>query len=117
MASEHGRQALHRLDTLLADRPSRSGHDFSAATRCLTAFRDEVVQAWRASGSDADRARLDTVNSVLSAVLGGYFPRGTVPWEEIAQARGMLARVVEGQTVSWPALRDASWQTLARKQT
>ena len=96
MASEHGRQALHWLDKLLAERPSKSGHDFSEATRCLTAFRDEVVAHWRASRSETDRAHMGTVNSVLSAVLGGHFPRGDIPWPEIEQARGMLAWVVEG---------------------
>jgi len=97
MASDHGRQALQWLDTLLEEQPSKSGHDFSAATRCLTAFRDELVEHWRATRSEADRARMGTVNSVISAVLGGHFPRGDIPWSEIKQARGMLAGVVEPQ--------------------
>jgi hypothetical protein len=96
MANDPDRSALHWLDKLLAERPSKSGHDFSEATRCLTAFRDQVVADWRASRSEADRARMGTVNSVISAVLGGHFPRGDIPWEEIEQARGMLAGVVEG---------------------
>jgi formate dehydrogenase major subunit len=85
--------ALSLLDKLLAERPDRVGHDFSEATRCIAAYRDECAASWRRSGSEMDRKRLDRVNAVLSVVVGGSYPLGQVPWDHIEKARAVFADV------------------------
>lgn len=94
MASDHGTRALGWIDKLLAERPKKESHDFSEATRCLTAYRDELVEDWRASRSATDRQRMGKVNAVLSVIVGGHYPRGDIPWQEIEQARGELKGLV-----------------------
>jgi formate dehydrogenase major subunit len=89
-----GKRALALIDNLLAERPEKVGHDFSEATRCLSAFRNDLIGRLRATGAEADRARLDGTNAVLSAVVGGHFPLGGIPWEHIEKARGRLAAVL-----------------------
>ena len=90
-----GQAALRAIDKLLAERPRKVGHDFSEAARCLTAYRDQVIAAWRDSGDQADFDRLGMVNAVLSVVIGGHFPLGDVPWGHIEKARRQLADVLK----------------------
>jgi formate dehydrogenase major subunit len=92
--TETPQRALELLDKLLAERPERVGHDFSAATRCLTAFRDQLISEWRRTGDPADQRRLTQVNAVLSVVVGGHYPIGAVQWPTIASARDAFARVL-----------------------
>ena len=94
MANEHGKSALHLVDKLLAEKPEKDSHDFSQATRCLTAFRDDLVDDWRASRSDAARERMAKANGVLSVIVGGHYPRGDIPWQHILEARKQLATLV-----------------------
>lgn len=94
MDNEHGKRALRLVDKLLAEKPEKDSHDFSDATRCLTAFRDELVEDWRASRSDAARERMAKANAVLSVIVGGHYPRGDVPWQHILLARKELAALV-----------------------
>jgi len=89
--SQHLDAALRLIDKLLAERPERVGHDFSEATRCVVAYRDELIAVWRRSGAEADRQRLARVNAVLSVVVGGHYPLGEIPWTSIEQARTQLA--------------------------
>lgn len=89
-----GQAALRAIDKLLGERPRKNGQDFSTATRCLAAYRDQLVTTWRNSGDDADRARLTAVNAILSVVIGGHFPLGDVPWAHIEKARRQLADVL-----------------------
>jgi formate dehydrogenase major subunit len=86
--------ALGMLDKLLAERPERVGHDFSAATRWIAAYRDELIAEWRRTGCEADRRRLGKVNAVLSVVLGGHYPLGKVPWDSIELARTQFASAI-----------------------
>lgn len=88
-ADAAGPRALAMLDRLLAERPHRSGHDFSETTRCLTAYRDELIAQVRAG--HLERRLLEEINAVLSVVVGGHFPLGPVPWTHIEQARDRLA--------------------------
>lgn len=90
-----GRAALRAIDKLLAERPRKIGHDFSEATRCLTAYRDQLIAIWRDSGNQTDFDRLAAVNSVLSVVIGGHFPLGDVPWGHIERARRQLADILK----------------------
>jgi len=94
MASKAGARALQLVDKLLAEKPDKVGHDFSEATHCLTAFRDELIDAWRVSRTDRARACMRKVNSVLSVIVGGHYPRGDIPWEHIKAAREELAKLV-----------------------
>jgi hypothetical protein len=92
--SDAGERALGLIDKLLGERPEKVGHDFSETTRCLSAYRDELIAARRVSGTEHDRRRLEQVNAVLSAIMGGHFPLGSVPWGHIENARGQLAAVL-----------------------
>ena len=93
--SDNAKHALRMLDKLLKERPDRVGHHFSEATRCLSGFRNELIDRWRPTHDVADKRRLEQVNAVISVVVGGHFPLGPVPWPEIEQARQSLAAVVE----------------------
>ena len=90
MADEPARAALAAIDTLLADRPEKIGHDFSEATKRLTAWRAHCVARWRKTQAEEDRQRLDRVNAAISVVLGGEFPLGRVNWDSIEIARHEL---------------------------
>ncbi|MBV9251352.1 MAG: hypothetical protein JO227_19145 [Acetobacteraceae bacterium] len=94
MASDAGLASLRALDKVLAEKPEKVGHDFSEATRCLVSYREELISAWRSSRSVADRGRLLQLNAVLSAVMGGHFPLGPVPWTHVQKARDSLAELI-----------------------
>lgn len=87
--------ALAEIDKLLAEKPRKSGHDFSEATRCLTKLRDSLIAQYRQAQSDRNRERLDKVNAVLAVIVGGHFPLGEIPWTHIEKARALLVQVVE----------------------
>ena len=92
--------ALDALDAAIANRPQKSGYDFTAATKHLARFRDELIARHRAAGDETShevRAQLTRVNAVISTVLAGHFPIGPIPWPEIEQAREMFAEVVAGE--------------------
>lgn len=91
MASDTGARVLAALDKLLAERPEREGRDFSEATRCLTAYREEVLG--RAGAAQGER--LAAVNAAISVVMAGHFPLGEVPWEHIEKAREQLGNLIE----------------------
>jgi hypothetical protein len=93
-----GREALAAIDRLLADRPDKIGHNFSAATRHLAAWRDAVVQRWRQSAAEKDRGTLERVNAGLSVILGGQFPLGQVPWPAIEETRRDLQELASDET-------------------
>lgn len=91
MASDAGARVLAALDKLLAERPEREGRDFSEATRCLTAYREELLG--RAAPDRAER--LAVVNAAISVVMAGHFPLGEVPWRHIEKAREKLGELVD----------------------
>lgn len=95
MSETAGRQTLAAIDQILVDRPNKVGHDFSAATRCLAAWRDVLVQRWRHSAAEIDRRSLDRVNAAISVILGGQFPLGHVPWQEIEMVRQDLGDLAD----------------------
>ncbi|HET7881486.1 MAG TPA: hypothetical protein VFL55_11415 [Acetobacteraceae bacterium] len=95
--------ALAELDRVLADRPLKVGHDFSAATRCLVAWRDALTERWREAGAEQERRALERVNAALSVIVGGQYPLGQVPWPAIERVRhdlGALASEEAGQAVT-----------------
>jgi len=96
MDSDSGRAALRMIDKLLAERPEKVGHDFSEATRCLTAFRDSLISRFRETGAADDQKTLAKVNAVLAVIVGGHFPLGNIPWNLIEKSRDELAGVVGG---------------------
>jgi hypothetical protein len=90
---------LAALDRLLAERPEQVTHDFSAAMRCLTDWREVLVRRVRAAGDDsaADRhlyaSALRQLNAVVSAVYAGHYPLGRTDWELLSQARDSFAAI------------------------
>jgi hypothetical protein len=76
---------LQAIDTVLAQRPRRSGPDFAEATRRLASYRDSLA-------AKGDRVRLEIANMALSVVVGGHFPLGEVPWSQIEAARNQLGQ-------------------------
>ncbi|MBV9750844.1 MAG: hypothetical protein JO157_18715 [Acetobacteraceae bacterium] len=98
MPPNEGQASLEALDKVIADRPHKVGHDFSAAAKHLCAFRDELIGRYREAGDEEThrvRERLTRVNAVISTVLAGHFPLGPIPWPEIEKAREQLRDVVE----------------------
>ncbi|MBV9758615.1 MAG: hypothetical protein JO047_16335 [Alphaproteobacteria bacterium] len=95
MADDLGTAALRALDKVLADKPNKVGHDFSEATRCVSAFRDALIMRWRQTRAPADRQRLERANAALSVVVGGQFPISEEPWPHLERAREDLADLVE----------------------
>ncbi len=96
MPPNEGQASLEALDTVLADKPHKIGHDFSAAMKHLCAYRDHLIAKQRGSGpTHISRERLARLNAVISTVMAGHFPLGPVPWQEIEQARGELAGLIQ----------------------
>jgi len=92
-----GDAALAAVDKLLADRPNRVGHDFSEATKRLTAYREALLASWGGPPSGpADRKRLSRLNAVISVVYGVHYPIGSPEWQPLQGARDELAALVEG---------------------
>jgi hypothetical protein len=83
--------AVRAIDMVLSERPNKVGHDFSEATRRVAAYRDELIEIWRRTGSEADRLRMARVNAVLSVMIAGNYPLGPIPWPHIEKARTELA--------------------------
>lgn len=98
-------KALAALDHALSNRPKQTGHDFSAATRCLTALREHVIVDMRGHPAAATRDHLARLNAVISVVYGGQFPIGAVPWDHVQQARDTFVRLLRdmGLAVDQPA--------------
>lgn len=96
MPPNEGHAALEALDTVMADKPHKVGHDFSAAMKRLCAYRDQLIAGRRGGDlTHASRERLTRLNAVISTVMAGHFPLGPVPWQEIEQARAELAGLIE----------------------
>ncbi len=83
------RDALAAVDKALAEKPHKEGHTFSAAAQSLCVVRDSL--STRDRHDPLRRRWLGHINAVISVVLAGHFPLGSVPWDEIAKARGWLA--------------------------
>ncbi|HEX4262102.1 MAG TPA: hypothetical protein VHY76_13480 [Acetobacteraceae bacterium] len=85
---------LARLDRLLADRPHRIGHDFSEATRCITALRQQMILDLRRGDAPAGTEdRLARLNAVLSVVVGTHYPIGAPKWAHMQSARDAFAEL------------------------
>jgi formate dehydrogenase major subunit len=88
--------AMRMLDKIVAEKPEKNGHDFSEATRCLTAFREHLLAERRAEGAPLEaHCRLGKLNAVISGVVGGHFPIGAVPWKHVEAARESFAQLLE----------------------
>lgn len=95
MPDVEGQAAVAALDKVLADKPHKVGHDFSEATRRLTAWRRLLIARWRHTHSETDRCKLEQVNAAISVVVGGQFPLGSIPWPHIEQARQDMAALAQ----------------------
>ena len=63
-----GSDAVQAIDKLLVDRPEKVGHDFSEATRRLTAWREQLINRWRQTQAEGDKRNLERVNAAISVV-------------------------------------------------
>ena len=95
MAEDQAREALVSLDKAIAHKPRKDDADFAAALEHLCRLRDVLLA--QARQGTASRERLGQVNALISVVLAGHFPLGSVPWPEVERARGLLAGMVPGQ--------------------
>ena len=93
MVDELAHGVLAAMEKLLADQPEKIGHDFSDATRQLTAWRDRCIARWRETHAEDDRRRLERLNAAVSVIIGGQFPLGSVNWDSIQRARRDLAEL------------------------
>jgi hypothetical protein len=83
---------LRHIDGLLRRRPDRETRDFSAATRCFTAYRAHVTGRIRDKGSPPlSLERLAKLNAVLSALYAVHYPIGSPPWVLLEKARDSFA--------------------------
>ncbi len=96
MPEDQARAALASLDKAIAHKPRKDAPDFAAATEHLCKLRDLLLAEVR-QGKTASRVRLGKVNALISVVLAGHFPIGSVPWPELERARGVLAEITSGQ--------------------
>jgi hypothetical protein len=83
------KDALAAVEKALAEKPHKEGHTFSAAARSLCVVRDSLSA--REKDDPLRRQWLGHINAVISVILAGHFPLGSVPWGEIAKARDWLA--------------------------
>ena len=91
-----GRRALELMDTILSEKPKKNGHHFSEAVRCLCTMRDKMIdRAGHADSDGAERRRLEQVNAVISVLIGGHFPLGKIPWEDIQLAREWVVKAMQ----------------------
>jgi len=89
-------EALRMLDRVLAQKPEKNGHDFCATIRCLTGLREALLTERRAGApGSVSGDQLSRLNAVISAVLGGEFPIGRVPWEQVEAARRSYAALLD----------------------
>lgn len=92
-------EALAAFARILAARPEKSGHDFAEAVTSVCAYRDAMIAArGRAERSPAEQARLETVNAVISVLIAGHFPLGSIPWDDIAGAERAFAALGPAET-------------------
>ena len=92
---ELAEKAMKAIDKVVADKPERNGHDFSAAVCCLTELRERLLlQQRQAPPSREARDRIGRLNTVLSIIVGGEYPIGGVPWSHVESARGAFAQLL-----------------------
>lgn len=90
-----GRQALAAIDAALAGKPRKNDQAFTDAVAQLCVLRQRMTERARTEGATAaGRRRLEHLNSVLTVVLAGHFPLGSIPWDEVAKARGWLVELL-----------------------
>ena len=91
-----GRAALRHVGRVLEQKPKKDDHELSVLTRCLAAFREELI-ARNKSETPSHEARecLMHLNAIVSVVMGMHFPLGPPPWDELDKAKGWLATLVE----------------------
>jgi hypothetical protein len=93
-ALKAGREALGKIDAIIAARPKKDDEVLSDTTQALCTYRDGLIAEGPIGPGPADaprRERLETLNAVLTVVLGTHFPTADTPWDELVKARTWLA--------------------------
>ena len=94
--SKAAREAKRWLDKILAEKPEKNGHDFSEAVRCVAAFRDDLFAEHRNQGASPELSpQLARLNAVISAVLGGQYPVGPIPWKHVEAAHDSYLKLMD----------------------
>lgn len=95
-ADHPGRKALVHVRRILEQKPTKDDHELSFLTRCLAAFREEMIERNRATPPSAEANEcLMHLNAIVSVVMGMHFPLGQPPWEEFEKADAWLETLVE----------------------
>jgi|GEM_PF-1517905 len=90
-----GHKSLKHVARILEQRPKKDDHELSHLTRCLAAFREELIGVQSCERANPrDRLRLMHLNAVISIVMGMHFPVGDPPWGEFEKTRGWLEELV-----------------------
>jgi len=90
-----GQEVLQQIDKLLADKPDRIGHDFSAATIALCTYRRAIFdRIGNGTPSQQETDRLNQLNSVISVVYATHYPIGGPKWEPLEKAREAFAALI-----------------------
>ena len=94
-ASELAGKAMRAIDEAIAKKPERDGHAFSAAVRCLAELRDALLREQRdLRPSRHPQDKLARLNAVISVIVGGHYPIGSVPWRHVEEARSSFAEIL-----------------------
>ena len=92
-ALQAGRDALGKIDEIIAARPKKDDYVISDATQALCTYRDGLIAQGAADATA--RERLEVLNAVLAVVLGAHFPMAETPWDELVKARGWLSDLLQ----------------------
>jgi hypothetical protein len=93
--SPHGQDALQAIDRALADKPVKHSHHFAVALEKLNLFRDDLLRHQRSfPPNQAGLERRMRLNGVISVIVGGEYPVGPLPWQEVEKARNAYARLL-----------------------
>lgn len=92
---ELAREALARLDRLLAAKDARSEfQDMSDVTRTVVLMRDHLIAQLRAGEAGAAlQEKLDRINAILSITASAEMPLQGVHWDRIQKCRDLLAEM------------------------
>jgi hypothetical protein len=89
------RKGARALDEVLASEKPPEKDLIAEATRCVAAYRDDLIARLRRGDEDAEPL-LVQVNSLLSELVAAEFPLVGVRRKRIEAARDAYARLLDG---------------------
>ena len=84
----------HTLDVLM-DKPAAEAHaDLYIVERQLAELRDALIMLLRENRAvSANRSLLEQTNAIISLIVGCEYPKGSVQWGLVTQAKSALAEM------------------------